>query len=144
MEQFRPDLLSRLSDRQRQCLDLVADGLTSKEIGRRLSLSPSTVDNHIRSALERLNVTDRSVAARAVRQSWNTENDSASPDIGATAERAGVAQLSLLQFPPLGGAVNRLSAYVRIWHIVQIALIGIMGMAAAVLTIAGLVGLFRP
>ncbi len=36
----------QLSVRQRQVMDLAAAGLSSKEIGARLNISPKTVDNH--------------------------------------------------------------------------------------------------
>lgn len=134
MEQSPQALFNRLSERQRQCLGLVAQGFTSKEIGRQLGLSPSTVDNHIRSALERLNMSDRMAAARAVRaMTADGEQQTSGTDTPAP---------SLFALPPLGGTINSLSVRRRVWHIVQIALIGIMGMTAAVITIAGLVNLF--
>lgn len=129
----------RLSERQRQCLELVGEGHTSKEIGRRLGLSPSTVDNHIRSALERLNVSNRATAVRAMRAMRAT----GSADGTARAASAiDLRSFSPFALPPLGGAVNNLSSRRRVWHIVQIALFGIMGMTASVITIAGLVNLF--
>jgi DNA-binding CsgD family transcriptional regulator len=134
MDEDRVLALDRLSDRQRQCLGLVADGYTSKEIGRQLSLSPSTIDSHVRSALTVLNMSDRIVASRFLRESQK------SGFIEMPTTHAG--DRSLFRLPPLGGSVNNLSARRRIWHIVQIALIGIMGMTAAVITIAGLVNLF--
>ena len=36
----------RLSDRQRSVLELIADGLTSEEIGEQLGMSPRTVKAH--------------------------------------------------------------------------------------------------
>jgi DNA-binding CsgD family transcriptional regulator len=55
-----------LSRRQHQCLRLVGKGLTSKEIARQLGLSPSTVDNHVRLAMDKLNVANRMEAADLV------------------------------------------------------------------------------
>lgn len=126
----------RLSERQRQCLELVGEGHTSKEIGRRLGLSPSTVDNHIRSALERLNVTNRVTAVRAMRATGSADGTA------RAASAIDLRSFSPFALPPLGGAVNNLSSRRRVWHIVQIALFGIMGMTASVVTIAGLVNLF--
>jgi two-component system response regulator FixJ len=45
---------SALSLRQRQVMELVADGLSSKEIGIRLRISPKTVDNHRSWVMERM------------------------------------------------------------------------------------------
>jgi DNA-binding CsgD family transcriptional regulator len=140
MNEPRAHALARLSERQRQCLGRVAQGYTSKEIGRQLGLSPSTVDNHVRSALERLNMSDRSEAARLFRESQDTSA------LAATAAPLAIptdfSSQSVFSLPPLGGRTNNLSVRRRVWHIVQIALIGIMGMTAAVITIAGLVNLF--
>jgi RNA polymerase sigma factor (sigma-70 family) len=43
-----------LSARQRQVMELAAAGLSSKEIGRRLGISPKTVENHRAWVMERL------------------------------------------------------------------------------------------
>jgi FixJ family two-component response regulator len=43
-----------LSLRQRQVMELAADGLSSKEIGIRLRISPKTVDNHRAWVMERM------------------------------------------------------------------------------------------
>ena len=51
--------VDRLSDRQRLCLELAAAGLTSSGIGRRLGLSPRTVDEHLALACEALGVRTR-------------------------------------------------------------------------------------
>jgi DNA-binding CsgD family transcriptional regulator len=129
--------LSRLSIRQRQCLELVGKGYTSKEIGRQLNLSPSTVDNHLRGALQRLDLSNRAAAARLFAESHQLDTVEAS-----ILQSHNEVKQSLFRLPPLGGRVNNLSARRRVWHMVQIALFGIMGMSATVITIAGLVNLF--
>ncbi|AOR75711.1 helix-turn-helix transcriptional regulator [Novosphingobium resinovorum] len=53
-----------LTRRQSQCLALVNQGMTSKEIARQLDLSPSTVDNHLREAIVRMGKNNRQEAAR--------------------------------------------------------------------------------
>lgn len=55
--------MSILSKRQTQCLELVREGLTSKQIGKELGISPFTVDNHVRLAIERLCANGRTQAA---------------------------------------------------------------------------------
>lgn len=60
--------VARLSDGQLDCLRLVAQHLSSKEIAVELDISPHTVDQRIRQALQILNVSRRSHAARLVAQ----------------------------------------------------------------------------
>ncbi|WP_183214026.1 helix-turn-helix domain-containing protein [Brevundimonas variabilis] len=52
-------LAASLSERQSECLRLAAQGLASREIGRRLSLSARTVDDHILLACRTLGVRTR-------------------------------------------------------------------------------------
>lgn len=124
--------VERLSGRQRQCLELVAEGYTSKQIARELELSPSTVDNHLNAAVERLGLSGRAEAARALRNRTPSQDKAAAP-----------RPPSLLRLPPVGGSPNRLSLGRRYFHVVQIALLGTMAMTAIVMTIAGLVQLFN-
>ncbi len=51
-----------LSEREREVLSLVADGLTNPEIARRLFLSPKTVRNHVSNIFTKLQVADRAHA----------------------------------------------------------------------------------
>lgn len=53
----------RLSDRERQVLSLVVDGLPNKLIGRRLGISERTVKAHLTRIFEQLGVSDRTQAA---------------------------------------------------------------------------------
>jgi DNA-binding NarL/FixJ family response regulator len=50
--------IESLSNREREILKLVADGLSSAEIGRRLSLSPKTVDTYRSRLMQKLQITD--------------------------------------------------------------------------------------
>jgi DNA-binding NarL/FixJ family response regulator len=45
-------------------LRLVAQGLTNAQVAERLSLSPRTVDQHLRSIYNKLDVSSRTAAAR--------------------------------------------------------------------------------
>lgn len=58
--------VGRLSQGQIDCLLLVNQHLNSKEISLRLGISPHTVDQRIRGALEKLGVERRGEAARLV------------------------------------------------------------------------------
>jgi RNA polymerase sigma factor (sigma-70 family) len=48
--------LERLTPRQREVLQLIAEGLSGKEIAARLSLSPKTVEAHRTELMERLGI----------------------------------------------------------------------------------------
>jgi len=54
---------SNLTPREHQVLQLVAKGLTNKEIGRALGISDNTARNHVNSIIEKLEVSDRTEAA---------------------------------------------------------------------------------
>lgn len=57
-----------LSDREKQVLNLVVDGLSNQEIADRLFLSQDTVKTHLRHVMEKLRVSDRTQAAvKAIR-----------------------------------------------------------------------------
>jgi DNA-binding NarL/FixJ family response regulator len=58
-----PDELSRLSDREREILGLVAEGLTNRQIGERLFLAEKTVKNYVSSILAKLGLERRTQAA---------------------------------------------------------------------------------
>jgi DNA-binding CsgD family transcriptional regulator len=60
--------VARLSAGQLDCLKLVNEHLSSKEIANELAISPHTVDQRIRGALHILGVERRSQAARIVAQ----------------------------------------------------------------------------
>ncbi|GAA0625079.1 hypothetical protein GCM10009422_22040 [Brevundimonas kwangchunensis] len=51
--------LEALTERQFECLQLAATGLTSSGIGERLGLSPRTVDEHLMAACGALGVRTR-------------------------------------------------------------------------------------
>lgn len=62
----RPSVFPQLTDRERDVLELVAEGLDNLRIARRLGLSDKTVRNHLSNILNKLGVADRSAAiARA-------------------------------------------------------------------------------
>jgi two-component system NarL family response regulator len=52
-----------LSAREREVLRLIAQGLSNKEIGAALSLSPHTIKSHLRSILDKLQLRNRAEAA---------------------------------------------------------------------------------
>ncbi len=54
----RPSPLAQLSERQREILQLIAEGQTTKGIALTLKLSPKTVEYHRARLMERLNIFD--------------------------------------------------------------------------------------
>jgi two-component system, NarL family, response regulator LiaR len=62
------DLPADMSAREREVLKLVADGLTDREIGEALEISPRTVGRHVGSILSKLEVRNRAAAARRYRE----------------------------------------------------------------------------
>jgi len=59
----RPDPLSQLTGREAEILNLVAEGLSNKEVAARLSLQEKTVKHHMTRVLAKLNVRNRTEAA---------------------------------------------------------------------------------
>jgi len=74
-DEFEPDIAGRvakLTPGQLECLRLVDQHLNSKEIAVELGISPHTVDQRIRQALQTLGVSRRQQAARIVAQHSDT------------------------------------------------------------------------
>ena len=63
----RDEAMSKLSERERQILGLLEQGLGRREIAAELHLSPNTVRTHIQSILRRLNVHSTLAAVAVVR-----------------------------------------------------------------------------
>ncbi len=59
--------LENLSARQREILELVAEGLSNAEIAGRLYLSESTIKQHLRTAYKLLGVRNRTEAAKTIK-----------------------------------------------------------------------------
>jgi DNA-binding NarL/FixJ family response regulator len=63
-----PQVFPELSDREREVLDLIAQGHKNSEIAKRLYLSPKTVRNHVSNILSKLQVVDRTQAIIRARE----------------------------------------------------------------------------
>jgi NarL family two-component system response regulator LiaR len=67
MSSFRsrsvPSALDALTPREREVLDLIANGLANKQIAARLGLSLKTIKTHVSNILQKLQVADRTQAA---------------------------------------------------------------------------------
>ena len=70
------DALAQMTDQERRILELIADGLTNKEIAAQVSLSDKTVKNYVSNILGKLEVSRRSqatafLATRRARRDYN-------------------------------------------------------------------------
>ncbi|MGY0488112.1 response regulator [Streptomyces sp. WG-D5] len=71
----QPDVLEGLTEREREILDLIGEGLTNRQIGRRLYLAEKTVKNHISRLLAKLGVERRIQAAVIATQTRERPRD---------------------------------------------------------------------
>ncbi len=61
-------LFPELTEREREVLDLIAQGYTNAAIAERLSISPKTVRNHVSNVFSKLQVVDRAQAIIRARE----------------------------------------------------------------------------
>lgn len=127
-----------LSERQKECLRLVGQGLRSKEIGPILGLAPGSVDTYIKAAVARLGVSDRRAAARILADFEISQRLGSPPEaLPPTTEAApdGVQRKPqgfvkrTLKLPPIGGIPNQLSVQERLLATLRVACV-MTGMAA--------------
>jgi DNA-binding NarL/FixJ family response regulator len=67
LERSSSSIESRLTQRELEILDLIDQGMSNKEIARKLTIELSTVKNHVHNILEKLQVSRRSEAAAQAR-----------------------------------------------------------------------------
>ncbi len=146
-----------LTGRQKECMLLLQDGLSSKQIARELGISPRTVDQHISAALENLGDHSRLEAVsllhdqELVEVSEGTEPPQAPsrdkrqhhlsplPRPSEVYRRSGYLPI----FPPIGGGVNAASTKDRIIWIIRIGILSLMLTCLAVVFILGLSEMVR-
>jgi len=58
-----PDALAGLTDQERRILDLIAEGMTNRQIGEQLFLAEKTVKNYVSNLLAKMGMSRRSEAA---------------------------------------------------------------------------------
>ncbi len=58
-----PDELSALTDQERKIIDLIAEGMTNREIGEEMFLAEKTVKNYVSNLLSKLGMSRRTEAA---------------------------------------------------------------------------------
>jgi two-component system nitrate/nitrite response regulator NarL len=73
--------LTVLTDRERQIMRLVSEGLSNKEIGRRLNIADGTIKQHLHHIYQKLEISNRTVlAALAISQNNSTDVPPESPE----------------------------------------------------------------
>lgn len=140
--------ISRLTDRQKACLELVAQGYTAKEIGRILGISHSTVNNHLQAAIQLLEVGGRKEAARlyvrSAGQGLRQGLPSEPPDLAEPSSLTDDGPASWMRvwrrivgslLPPLGGRENALSPHQSVLAISRIAFLGALSFIACVMIV---------
>jgi two-component system nitrate/nitrite response regulator NarL len=55
--------VTALTDRERQVVRLVSEGLSNKEIGRRLKITDGTIKAHLHKIFQKLQISNRTVLA---------------------------------------------------------------------------------
>lgn len=134
----------RLTARQSACISLVADGLSSKEIARELGISPSTVDNHIATAMHQFGFPNRSAVAKwytEYRESAYQENQSPGPWLSAN-RSSGLTNVRV-SIPAMGGIRNTLTVKERLFGVAQVAIVSIMVASAVTMFVLGLIFLLK-
>ena len=64
-----------LTNSERRVADLVAEGLTNREVGERMFLSRHTVDYHLRHVYQKLNINSRVQLTRLIIEQSRDEGD---------------------------------------------------------------------
>lgn len=147
---------AELTDVQVNCLRLVADGYTSKEIAKQLGLTPMTVDQYLQRAKKTMGAPDRRTAAR-----WLVENAQpaafkpfelktpdvaevaaavtplASPEGDKSAPPATDQWQTRIGFPPLGGIRTTLDDGQKTQAILRIAGLSLIYTTAFALVLGG-------
>lgn len=135
-----------LKKQQEACLELVAEGMSSKEIAQRLGLSPRSVDAYLTAAIATLQATNRREAARIfisrkrLQKLPSQSPPLADPEIIDDVDRGtGLKWLARLIFPiPLGGQDHSLSASEKLFYSARISFSGIVLLLAITTTFMGL------
>ncbi|TPQ21452.1 response regulator [Streptomyces sporangiiformans] len=81
-QEEEPDALPGLTDREREILALIGEGLTNRQIGQRLYLAEKTVKNHISRLLAKLGVERRVQAAVIATQAQDRQMPNGPPPAG--------------------------------------------------------------
>ena len=125
--------LRALTARERDCLRLVLDQLSSKEIGRTLGISPTSVDTHVRRAREKLGVDDRYAAAQLL-AAWERDAATVPRGRGPSARPSASQAWRGWPLPPLAS----LNLVQRLMLVVLFSILGAIAFGAVLTALAAL------
>jgi Bacterial regulatory proteins, luxR family len=114
----------------------VASGLSSKEIARELGISPSTVDNHIATAMHIIGLANRAALAN-----WYTETRDSKSVRTQNRPRPKAGRTFSISFslPPMGGIRNSLSLMERVFSALQVITVSVMAASSLILIVLVLI-----
>ena len=142
-------LPTALTRRQMECMQLVRNGLTSKQIARELGISPRTVDQHIAAVIDVLQVNNRMAAVTRLQEIELASQGEPGgdfldqPSLESDDECADLGDAPKLQtelpaiLPVLGGRANAAPPEQRRRWMVRIAILSVMMSCVVTLTILG-------
>ncbi len=147
-------IIKNLTKRQKECLDLVNNGYSSKEIAGILVIAPNTVDSHIATAMSALGASTRGQAARLMLSHETSEKFTSKPDylvepkntehipevpsdVGKPDKRWSL----LLTTLNLRGKEGATGFWNKLIIIIQISLLSTFALAATVLLMSGIVAI---
>jgi DNA-binding CsgD family transcriptional regulator len=152
-----PDPL--LTDGQKACLRLVDDHHTSKEIARKLGISPFTVDQRLDAARRKLSAASRKDAAKIFAAMERGTVSEPFVYEAARLEAAGIGDISmsppnraeqvlgrfssLISIPPIGGERHELSKKEILVQSLNIAFFSTLVIAFVVVVLTGTLRLFE-
>ena len=70
-------MINKLTEREKQILKLIANGLTNKGIAQHLLIAESTVENHVHHIYEKLDIENRVQATRFAYQAGLVSSEKA-------------------------------------------------------------------
>ncbi|MDX3901588.1 MAG: helix-turn-helix transcriptional regulator [Sphingobium sp.] len=149
---------AQLSDRQKRCLELVAQGMTSKEIAPLLDVTPGVVDNYIAAAVAKMGASGRREAARMLAEQqegmvhplhlqpeaiaptrYTMDDRNQAGRIQDTRSTLKRALHHLFGLPPIGGRENDLNAIDRLSAMARIGFVAALLLIATIVIIQGVV-----
>jgi DNA-binding CsgD family transcriptional regulator len=144
------DPISTLSEGQKNCLRLVGQGMSSKEIAKATGLTPQTVDTYVKAGMARLGVANRRDAARAL-AAFELSQQSGSPPpalarrpapADAHPHTGGTGWRQWLRLPPVGGGYSDLTWTQKSYQALLVAVVAAAVVIALALALAGLLQTF--